>query len=146
MKSLNIIENIAVLNSTDNLTKSVDIALKRFENHPSIIEIKEKVTVKAKFSFLKVEISDIRTEIRNLDTKKAGTFLNISANQLKQVEDVIVEPLMQIWNNEIIDNEKFPSALKHADITPILKKLKCILKENYRPVSILPVVSKILRE
>ena len=50
---------------------------------------------------------------------------------------------MQIWNNEIIENKKFPSELKCADITPIFKKLECILKKNYRPVSILPVVSKI---
>ena len=88
-------------------------------------------------------ISDIEIEIRNLNIKKASTFLNISAKQLKQVEEIIVEPLMQIWNKEIIENKKFPSKLKYADITPIFKKLECISKENYRPVSILPVVSKV---
>ena len=46
----------------------------------------------------------------------------ISAKQLKQVEEVIVEPLMQIWNKEIIESKKFPSELKCADITPIFKK------------------------
>ena len=49
---------------------------------------------------------------------------------------------MEIWNNEIIGNLKFPTKLKYADITPIFKKLECILMENYRPVSLLPVVSK----
>ena len=43
---------------------------------------------------------------------------------------------MKIWNHEILENEKFPSKLKFADITPIFKKCECILKENYRPVSI----------
>ena len=43
---------------------------------------------------------------------------------------------MQIWNNEIIGNKKFPIKLKCADITPIFKQLQCILLENYRPVSI----------
>ena len=51
--------------------------------------------------------------------------------------------MAQIWNHEILENEKFPTKLKYADITPIFKKLDCTLKENYRPVSILPVVSKI---
>ena len=52
---------------------------------------------------------------------------------------------MQIWNHEIIDNRKVSSNLKCADITPIFKKLECVLKENYRPItSILPVVSKIV--
>ena len=50
---------------------------------------------------------------------------------------------MQIWNNEIVDNMKFPTKLKYADITPIFKKLECIMVNNYRPVSILPVVSNI---
>ena len=31
------------------------------------------------------------------------------------------------------ENKKFPSKLKYADLTPILKKLECVvLKENYR--------------
>ena len=36
---------------------------------PSIIEIKEKVSVEAKFSFSKVNISEIEMEIRNLNIK-----------------------------------------------------------------------------
>ena len=43
---------------------------------------------------------------------------------------------MQIWNKEIIENKKFPSELKCA-------VLYIKLKETYRPVSIIPVVSKI---
>jgi hypothetical protein len=43
----------------------------------------------------------------------------------------------------VILNKKFPSKLKLADITPLFKKLENIFKENYRPVSLLPVVSKI---
>ena len=42
----------------------------------------------------------------------------------------------------MILNKKFPSRLKLADITPLFKKLETVLKENYRPVSLLPVVSK----
>ena len=36
-----------------------------------------------------------------------------------------------------------PSCLKEADVAPIHKKGKKDKKENYRPVSILPVLSKI---
>ena len=37
----------------------------------------------------------------------------------------------------------FPSCLKTADITPIYDKEKRDLKVNYRPVSNLPVLSKL---
>ena len=72
-----------------------------------------------------------------------GKFMNIPTNQLKQVCDVVCKPLMEIWNEEVTRNRKFPSKLKLADISPIFKKLESTLVKNYRPVSILPVVSKI---
>ena len=50
---------------------------------------------------------------------------------------------MQIWNNEIINYSKFPTELKYADIDPIFKRLESFLVKNYRPVSILPVVSNV---
>ena len=96
-----------------------------------------------KFSFFKVNTNEIEFEIKKLKTNKSATFLNISAKHLKQVIEIIVEPLTEIWNTEVIENKKFPSRLKCADLTPIFKKLECILEKNYRPVSILPVVSKI---
>ena len=50
---------------------------------------------------------------------------------------------MHIWNKEIVQNKTFPTNLKLADVTPIFKKLERISKENYRPVSVLPTISKI---
>ena len=40
----------------------------------------------------------------------------------------------------------FPEILKHADITPLYKKDKKDNKRNYRPVSILPNLSKIFEK
>ena len=82
-------------------------------------------------------------ELRALNTKKSGTFQDIPVRILKQEEDIVVSPLTEIWNIEIVQNRKFSSKLKLADITPLHKKLETIFKENYRPVSLLPVVSKI---
>ena len=45
--------------------------------------------------------------------------------------------------NNCILNGIFPSILKYANITPSFKKLERLLKINYRPVSILPTLSKI---
>ena len=64
--------------------------------------------------------------------------MNIRTKQLKQVIDIVVDLLMEIWNVEI-----YPGNLKLADISPIYKKLEKSFVDNYRPVSILPTVSKI---
>ena len=56
---------------------------------------------------------------------------------------VIFSPfLTQIWSNETISEKTFPTNLKLADVTLVFKKKDSTLAENYRPVSILPKVSK----
>ena len=44
--------------------------------------------------------------------------------------------------NELVLRGIFPDLLKMADITPVHKKDDTSNKENYRPVSILPSISK----
>ena len=121
----------------------VEKALHKFKDHPSIIEIKKHVDNNVKFSFSNVSEGDIIKQIERLNVKKSGTFKNIQTRTLKESKEEVAKPLMQIWNTEVVLNKKFPSKLKLADITPLHKKLAAVLKENYRPVSLLPVVSKI---
>ena len=45
--------------------------------------------------------------------------------------------------NACIENSKFPSEMKHAELSPLFKKIGNLLKGNYRPGSILTVLSKI---
>ena len=61
---------------------------------------------------------------------------------LKQNSDIFSYILCHNFNNSLF-SKVFPSSLKKADITPVYKKGEKFLKNNYRPVSILPSVSKI---
>ena len=61
---------------------------------------------------------------------------------LKSSKTVCSETLKTIFNNCLIKAE-FPNELKLTDVTPILKKKDPSRAENYRPVSVLPSVSKI---
>jgi hypothetical protein len=44
--------------------------------------------------------------------------------------------------NKSISLAKFPEKLKEAQVVPCHKKSNALDKSNYRPVSILPVISK----
>ena len=133
-----------LVNKTSGNQGKVIDALKRYESHPSVLKIKEKVgLVDTTFSFSLCTISDIESEIKALNPKKGKPHMSIPPKQLKDVKDIVSEALLEIWNKEIIGNKKFPSKLKWADMTPIFKKLETVEKGNYRPVSVLPVVSKI---
>ena len=142
VSSLAIEENKALLDDaydSDPVKKSI----KKFKNHPSIIDIKKNVSVISKFSFSEVNATEMISEINNLNAKESGTFMNIPVKRLKEVVDIVAQPLTDIWKVEIVQGMKFASQLKLADITPLHKKLETVNKENYRPVSLLPVVSKL---
>ena len=94
------------------------------------------------FAFNEVTFQEIEQELRNLDTKKATTFNNIPPKHLKENYDICSRNIMQLINETIIDCD-FPNELKLANITPIHKCGEKIYQKNYRPVRILPVISKI---
>ena len=146
VSSLSIEENKALLNDSSDEINPVRRAVKKFQYHPSIINIKKHVQVIEKFSFWDVDVDEMKIEIDNLDSKKSGTFMGIPIKRLMEVVDIVAEPLTQIWKIEIVQGKKFADQLKLADITPLHKKLENILKENYRPVSLLPVISKIFEK
>ena len=78
-----------------------------------------------------------------MNNKKNGTFGNIPTKLLKEVSDICAPVLNDIWNNEKITQKSFLNNLELADVTPVFKKEDASLLKNYRPVSVLPVVSKI---
>ena len=45
--------------------------------------------------------------------------------------------------NDCINNNKYPSCLKNAEIIPVFTKSDSTLKENYRPISLLSNFNKI---
>ena len=101
-----------------------------------------KLLTKINFSFNEIVNSDIEAVIKNLNSRKANTLKNIPAKLLKDNREVCNKPLFNIINNGIKDS-MFDEGLKSSDITPVHNKGDKTDKRNYRPVSVLPVVSKI---
>ena len=97
----------------------VEIAIKKYENYPSIIAISEKFNLTMRFEFEGVNLEDIEKEILNLNTKEAVPSNSIPAKVLKETFDICSPVLQQIWNNEILKKCQFPENLKLADITPV---------------------------
>ena len=108
--------------------------------------INEKVSFEARFRFEVVNENDIQCEILNLNSKKAGTFGNIPTKILKDSSAVCNMIFQNIWNSELSEKQYFPYNLKLADMTHTYKKKDSTLVENYRPISVLPSVSKIFEK
>ena len=78
----------------------------------------------------------------SLDSKKATVENDIPIKVLVETKDLTTGYLTEIYH-QCIDNQTFPVSLKKADVIPSHKKLAKTEKANYRPISLLPSVSKI---
>ena len=69
---------------------------------------------------------------------------DIPTKVIKMNNDIFAGFKTKDFNN-CVDKGVFPEEVKHADVTPIHKKQDKSDKNNYRPVSILPNISKIYK-
>ena len=95
-----------------------------------------------KFSFHLVTLEETFKEVALLSDKKASQASDIPVKIIKQNRDLIAYFILHNFNNTLPCSE-YPAGLKYADITSIFKKDDKTDKTNYRPISILPNLSKI---
>ena len=81
--------------------------------------------------------------ISTLDVNKSTGHDGISARMLKLAGATISPSLTKLFKLCLSAN-RFPNVWKKADVIPLYKKGDKDMCSNYRPVSILPVLSKIL--
>ena len=87
----------------------------------------------------------MKKEIKNLNVKNATTHKNIPSKVLKTSAMITAETLEQLFNQALRTGE-FPSNLKNADVTHVFKKNNPLSNENYRPVSVLPIILKVFEK
>ncbi len=116
--------------------------VKHYENHSSITKIKESNKHKHTFSIRPVTISEVCKTLEGLNAKKAVGHDAIPPKLIKMAARPLSASLTAVINYSI-SQHTFPSDLKKAEISPIFKKDDALNKTKYRPVSVLPVVSKI---
>ena len=88
---------------------------------------------------------DVISNIQSLDITKATGLDGMTPKILKTSAEIIGPNLLKIINISI-KNGQFPDTLKVAKLFPIHKNGLKSDPSNYRPVSILPVVSKVIEK
>ena len=81
--------------------------------------------------------------IQNLDPDKTHGHDNINIRMLKICVSSIYKPLEMIFK-QCIETGVFPSEWKKGNVVPIHKKGDKQTLENYRPVSLLPILERLL--
>ena len=88
---------------------------------------------------------EIHKIIKDLGIAKSGDIYGNTPNLVKLGGPVLIQ-ILTILFNKSIDQGIFPSALKLSKIVPIHKGDSIFEVSNYRPISLLPIFSKILEK
>jgi exonuclease III len=87
--------------------------------------------------------AEVLKELTKLNPSKAQGPDNLPTRVLKDCAQELTPSITTLYN-ESLHQSKVPKAWKNANVTPIHKKGDKHLANNYRPISLLPVISKVL--
>ena len=83
--------------------------------------------------------------MKNVEVNKATSIDNISGRFLKDGADILAIPVTQICNLSI-KLSHISHDCKLAKLKPLYKKGSKTDPKNYRPISLLPIVSKFISD
>ena len=97
------------------------------------------------FNLATVSENTILTILKNTKVSKATGLDNLSGRFLRDGAKVLTKPITDICNLSITSG-KFPDSCKLAKLKPIYKKGSLTEASNYRPISLLPLISKVIEK
>jgi exonuclease III len=93
-------------------------------------------------SFSHTDIIEMKDILRNLKKNAASGYDFVTPAFLRDIENDILNFLVKSVNN-MLDSGVFPDSLKISKITPVFKDGDKQNVSNYRPIAVLPILSKI---
>ena len=115
-----------------------------FTDHPSIVTIKSKHNP-LNFSFTEINSETMIAYLSKIEAKKSTGHDGLSPKILKLSTPSLVDPLTTLFNY-CIRTSTLPSSWKMSNVSPIYKKGDTSDKNNYRPVSVIPAISKLFEK
>ena len=126
-----------------NIGPTLSNAIKVPQNKSYKDYIKEKIH--ATFNFETVNIDKVTKIIDKMKPKTSSGQDGISSALLKDINHITVNIITLIINQSLLTGI-CPDRLKIAKVVPIFKKDNPHITGNYRPISLLPVISKVLEK
>ena len=85
---------------------------------------------------------DMYEKLKSLKRKKSSGYDEVPSSLIIDGAGVLCKPLSLLTNCSL-GNSIFPTAEKCARILPVYKSEERSAMDNYRPISVLPVLSKV---
>ena len=125
----------------DPITTTHDI-ISKHKDHPSVSKIRGTYSIEANsFDFSYVNEDVVTSKLRSIKINK-GPGYDCIPGKLIRLANKVLSPHFTYMLNQCIRLSIFPSNMKNAELSPLYKKEDQLNKVNYRPVSLLTVISK----
>ncbi len=121
---------------------SIAEIIEKYKGHPSIIIIENKYSRNA-FALKQVSVNNIEKLLSNMNLRKATGFDQLPPKLLRIAGSAIAPSMTALVSNTILCAQ-FPADLKCAELSPVFKKKNILDETKYRPISILPCISKVM--
>lgn len=133
-------------NLAENLVHKLPTSLGRFGiQSVSTYYTKKNTVCKDTFSLNEVTEKKIFKILCDIDVNKSAGYDEISGIFLKDGAEVLFKPILEMVNLSI-KTSIFPNDCKVAKLTPLYKKGSKTDPKNYRPISLLPLLSKVFEK
>ena len=91
------------------------------------------------------DVQEVVALVSQLPNKSSSGHDNVSNILLKKIIQHIAPVLVEVFNKSMTMGE-FPTVMKLAEVVPLYKSKEHFLETNYRPISLLTTMSKILEK
>ena len=95
------------------------------------------------FKLKHITQENMTTYIRKINPNKASDIYKIKPAVIKDLADDLPKILTPLFNKSIDENE-YPDSLKYTKLIELYKTGDRTLPSNYRPISLLPIIAKLL--
>ena len=94
---------------------------------------------------IKLNPNEVKDILQNLQIGKSSGPDGINNRILKELSSELANPLCSLFNSSL-SSGSFPSSWKEANVTPIFKKDDASNVSNYRPISLLNTIGKVMEK
>ncbi|VDI73723.1 Hypothetical predicted protein [Mytilus galloprovincialis] len=107
--------------------------------------VQDKIPAGVRFTIPFIKLDETKKLLSKLETSKATGLDEVGPFFIKLSSEALAPSITYLINLSILEGV-FPENLKLAKVTPIFKNGDKHMPENYRPISILPTLSKIFEK
>lgn len=111
---------------------------------PDLSHIDQNLTPKHPLGSKKTNPVEVKEAMLKVNTNKAMSYDNIPPRAIKESAKILCYPFSILFNH-ILENSRIPQQWRLGEVSLVNKKDCCLTKSNYRPLSILPSLSKIFK-